>query len=298
MNSYYAALLTLYNQDYEIDEPKMRDYIQFLLSKDIKGFFPSGTTGEYVGHTMAENLHILKIVLDENKGSKPIIPCASTSNLRNTIELIKEMESYGIREVSICPPYYTPIRQCDIYDYYKKIIQETNVDIYLYNIPTFTNELQFDTFERLLTEPRIVGIKDSSGNMKTISRYITVKNSLKPEFKVMTGTDEIVLPALTVGCYGSVSALSGVLPDVYNELYRSYDNDLEYARSLQNEITNLAILCESVVFPVGYKLALNARGFDVEPFRQNVCESNKHIEDLKILIKDSVVRLETMIGGE
>jgi hypothetical protein len=65
-NSYYAAVLTLYDKNYQIDERKMRDYMQFLLGKDIMGFFPAGTSGEYVGHTSAENLQLLKIVIDEN----------------------------------------------------------------------------------------------------------------------------------------------------------------------------------------------------------------------------------------
>lgn len=294
-NTYYAAILTLYDNQNKIDEQKMRDYIQFLISKGVKGFFPCGTSGEYVGNTSEENLGLLKIVLDENKGIKPIIPCASTSNLRETVDLIKKMEGYGVKEVSVCPPYYTPLKQRDIYDYYKQIINETSVNIYLYNIPTFTNPLEFETFERLLVEPRIVGIKDSSGNMKSISRYITVKNNVKPDFKVMTGTDEIILPALVTGCYGSVSALSGIIPEVHNELYKSYESDLGYARTIQNEITNLAIKCESVVFPVGYKFALSARGFNVEPYKQNICENQTFIENLKIDIKDSIMRLEKII---
>ncbi len=296
-NSYYAAVLTLYDKEYQIDEQKMRDYVQFLLNKDIKGFFPAGTSGEYVGHTAAENLQLLKIVIDENKGRKPVIPCASTSNLWATVELIKNMEQLGITQVSVCPPYYTPLRQCDIYDYYLKILNETSVDIYLYNIPSFTNNLQFDTFERLLMEPKIIGIKDSSGSMKTISRYITVKNNCRPDFRVMTGTDEMILPSLVAGCFGSVSALSGIIPEVHNELYHIYESDLNLAKKLQHEITNLAALCENIVFPVGYKLALQARGFEVGPFRQNVCESEDYIEQLKTSIKSSIRRLENMIGG-
>lgn len=296
-NLYYAALLTLYDDHYNISEGQIREYIRFLLNKGVKGLFPTGTSGEYYNHTMEENLSLLKIIMEENKDNIPMIPCASTSNLRSTIELIRRMEKLGIRQVSVCPPYYTPIRQCDIYDYYKKILNETKVDLYLYNIPKFTNEIEFDTFRLLMEEPRIVGIKDSSGNMKTISRYISVKDSIKPEFKVMTGTDEIILSALAAGCYGSVSALSGVIPEAYNELYDCYQSDPEYAKELQNEITGLAMKCESIIFPVGYKLALKARGFKVEPFRQNVCEPEAFIEQLENDIKERILRLEKMSGG-
>lgn len=210
--------------------------------------------------------------MEENKDEVPVIPCASTSSFYTTVALIKEMEKMGIREVSICPPYYVPLRQCDVLDYYKGILENTDVNIYLYNIPAFTNAIEFDTFRKLLENPRVLGIKDSSGNMKTISRYIAAKNGLRDDFRVMTGTDEIILPALSGGCYGSVSALSGIIPEVHNLLYDTYNTNLPLAQKLQVKIAGLAAECENFIFPAGYKLALEARGFEMPAFRQNVAE--------------------------
>lgn len=289
-HSYYAAILTLYNKDFKIDREKMGEYIQFLISRDVKGFFPCGTSGEYISHTPEENIELLKLVLDENKGRKPVIPCASTSSFYNTVQLIQEMEKLGIEEVSVCPPYYTPFRQEDVYDYYKQLLKEVKVSLYLYNIPGFTNAIEFDTFLKLYQEPRIIGIKDSSGSMKTISRYISCKERERKEFRVMTGTDEMILPALAGGCYGSVSALSGIIPEAHNAIYESFHTFPEFAEKLQSAVTGLAIKCESILFPVGYKLALAARGFDVEPFRQNVAEQKKQeaFQTLKESIKMDV----------
>lgn len=274
-NLYYAAILTLYDENCQIDEKAQRRYVQFLLDKGVRGFFPCGTSGEYTTLSREENLRLLQIVLEENKGRVPVIPCASTASLHNTVELIQEMEKLGIQEVSICPPYYTPLRQEDILDYYLHILQEVKVKVYLYNIPAFTNPLYMETFERLLEEPRIIGIKDSSGSMKTISRYVAAKSGKREDFKVMTGTDEMILPALCGGCFGSVSALSGIIPEVHNLLYDTYRSRLLTAQELQIKLAQLATECEKYVFPVGYKFALEARGFAMPSFRQNVAE---HLE--------------------
>lgn len=273
--TYYGAILSLYDNQYKLDKKRMRDYIRFLLNKDIKGFFPCGTSGEYVLHTTEENIEILQLVLEENDNSRPIVPCASTSSFRTTVDLIEKMENMGIRQVSVCPPYYTPLRQEDILDYYTELIRQTNVDIYLYNIPSFTNAIEMATFEKLCTNKRIVGIKDSSGNLKTISRYISYINDMRDDFNVMTGTDEIILPAIVSGCSGSVSVLSAIIPEVHNALYANIKSNLQYARELQNEIVRLAVKCESVVFPVGYKLALMARNFDAGYFAQNIVEQKE-----------------------
>lgn len=272
-NSYYAAILTLYNDECQIDEKAQREYINFLLEKKVKGFFPCGTSGEYTNLSKSENLSILRMVMEENRDKIPVIPCASTASFYNTAELIEEMEKMGIEAVSICPPYYTPLRQSDILDYYNSILKNTKIKIYLYNIPAFTNPIGFETFERLFRNPRVLGIKDSSGNMKTISRYVTAKSGCREGFRVMTGTDEMILPALCGGCYGSVSALSGIIPEVHNRLYDTYRDNLPLAQELQVKIAGLASECEKFVFPVGYKFALEARGFAMPAFRQNIVES-------------------------
>lgn len=269
---YYAAILTLYDKTCEIDEKEQREYIRFLLEKGVRGFFPCGSSGEYTTLSPKENLRILQIVLEESNGRVPVIPCASTASFHNTIELIKEMEKMGIQAVSICPPYYTPLRQSDILDYYCRILDAVQADIYLYNIPSFTNPISFETFEKLLSYPRVAGIKDSSGSMKMISHYLAAKSGRREEFRVMTGSDEMILPALSGGCFGSVTALSGIIPEVHNLLYDTYRTDLAFARQIQVKITQLASECEKYVFPVGYKFALEARGFILSAFRQNVAE--------------------------
>lgn len=269
---YYAAILTLYDKNCEIDEREQRKYIRFLLEEGVRGFFPCGTSGEYTTLSQKENLKLLQIVLEENNDKVPVIPCASTASFHNTVALIREMEHMGIQAVSICPPYYTPLRQSDILDYYRHILDAVQVDVYLYNIPAFTNPISFETFEKLLLHPKVVGIKDSSGNMKTISRYVAAKSGRRDEFRVMTGTDEMILPALSGGCFGSVSALSGVIPEVHNLLYDTYRSDLTFAQQIQIKIAELASECEKYIFPVGYKFALEARGFAMPAFRQNVVE--------------------------
>lgn len=276
-NSYYAAILTLLKKDCGIDEQAMREYIRFLLQKEVKGFFPCGTSGEYTNLTKKENLQLLNLVLEENNGRKPVIPCASTSSAFNTIELLRDMKTMGVTEVSICPPYYVPLRQEDIRDYYDCILQKTDMNLYLYNIPAFTNPILFETFQELIGETRIRGIKDSSGSMKIISRYIAKSWEVREDFRVMTGTDEMILPALSGGCYGSVSALSGIVPEAHNLLYASYGSNLPLAQRLQAKITALAGECEQFVFPVGYKLALEARGFEMPAFRQNVVEQGNEV---------------------
>lgn len=299
-HSYFAAILTLYDKDFKIHRSKMEEYIQFLIEKGVKGFFPCGTSGEYSSHTPEENIALLKIVLEVNKGRKPIVPCAGTSSFRTTVELIRRMEELGIEEVSVCPPYYTPLKQDEVYDYYVQLLKEVKSSIYLYNIPGFTNALEMDTFLKLYQEPRIIGIKDSSGNMKTISRYINCKNRDKHLFRVMTGTDEMIVPALAGGCYGSVSALSGIIPEAHNVIYKNFETNPIYARQVQNAITGLAMKCENIIFPVGYKIALEARGFSTGPFRQNVLQEKEkeNFSNLKDSIRTDVEIILKLAEGD
>lgn len=286
-NTFYAATMTLYDKDFQIDKSRMHDYIAFLIDKGVEGFFTCGTTGEYVGHTKEENLELLKITLEENQGKKDIIYCASTSTYYQTMSLIEEIARLGVEKVSICPPYYAPLTQGDVIAYYNRIIANIKLNIYLYNIPAFTNPISFETFQTLVDKPGIVGIKDSSGNMKVISKYLYGVES-NSDFQVLIGTDEMILPALSLGCYGSVSALGGIIPEVLKALYENYNKDLAYSQKLQDIITKIALKCESIIFPVGYKLALAARGFEVNGVRQHITLSDSKIDELKADIKSDI----------
>jgi len=60
-----------------------------------------------------------------------------------------------------------------IYSYFREIALHSPIDVTLYNIPMFANPIDLSTIRRLAELERIVGTKDSSGDLAMMMRMIS-----------------------------------------------------------------------------------------------------------------------------
>ncbi|HBM80548.1 MAG: dihydrodipicolinate synthase family protein [Clostridiales bacterium] len=289
----YAAILIPFEQDGRLDVDGLKKQIDFLVDSGISGIFPCGTSGEFVNLSIVENCEIMDVVSQGASGRMDVLPGACASSIDGTLRLIKNAEKNNCPAVVVCPPYYYTLNQREVLSYYKEIIKKTDINIILYNIPAFTNEISMDTFKELIMEDKVVGIKDSSGNMKKIIHYVQAADELRPDFAVMTGTDDILVPALIGGCTGSMTALSGIIPEVTTQIYRSfYERDFDKAVKLQKSILRLLELAESILFPAGYKLVMEERGFKMGHLKQVIPEmKNGEYLEIRKLIKNELTKI-------
>lgn len=294
----YAALATPFKQDGSVNYSVLSKEVEFLVEKKVSGLFPCGSTGEFIHLNMGDNHRVIKEVVRQAGGRVPVVPGSCASNIDDAVEHAQYAAQLGCPAVVICPPYYIRLSQDAILKYYRTIARAVDVGIVLYNIPAFTDEISFCTFQRLVEEDNIIGIKDSSGNLKTIMHFIQYVQSKRPGFAIMTGTDDIIFPALAGGCVGSMTALAGIVPEVITQLYTAHHNeDYDTALRLQLSIVELTQLAESISFPAGYKLILERRGFDMGRSKQVIAEEGtldyiqlKNVIDLQLkgLLEDDV----------
>ena len=267
MNNYrptgaFGVLLTPFGADGKVNYEVFDREVEFLAQSDIDGLFPSATTGEFVHLSPEENIEILKRTAKIVKGRKQMAAGACSSNFDTAVSYMKAAADSGYDSAVICVPYYITMPQEDVYEYFKRLARENIIDIVLYNIPMFTGEISINNYTKLLEEPRIIGIKDSSAHMKRISHLIDIKNKIRPDFSVLSGTDDCLVPALTAGCVGSMTAFSTILPEINAEIYRKFNaGDIKGAQELNSSYLSLIRLADSIAFPAGYKLIMELRGF-------------------------------------
>lgn len=262
----YATIVTPFLQGNEIDEPELKKEIDFLCETNITGLFPLASTSEFPFLSYESKRQYLRAVAQANRGRKAMLAGCCGVNDTETMSLLELAAQYGYDAAVVCPPYYFSQSADALYRYYMAIAQNPyNVKIILYNIPAFTAEIPVELVARLMRNPNIIGIKDSSGNMRRISNiadYRRIHN--RPDFLIYLGNDDILLPGITAGSDGSLSAICCVLPEVVAHLYESYDRgDMEGAQTAQRSIVELTRLAESLPFPAGYKMIAKARGMNV-----------------------------------
>jgi formaldehyde-activating enzyme len=155
-----------------------------------------------------------------------------------------------------------------IYDHYINIAESVDIPIVIYNIPVATHQyIPWTVVEDLADVPNIVGMKDSSGDLKYLT---TVLEKVSDKIDVVCGWDEVVLPALAAGCNGMILASANVITPYWLDIYHKMkDGDLEGARQVQRKIQKFTrhMVASGAQGP---KLCLNFMGHKVGKTRRPI----------------------------
>ena len=141
----------------------------------------------------------------------------------------------------------------------------------------FASPIDVPTIRRLAEFPRVVGIKDSSGDMAFMLRMMSAVQPVRPDFVFLTGWEAALVPMLLMGCQGGTNATSGVVPEVTRKLYDLVqERRIDEARTLQLRLLELFdAMLYSADFPEGFRAAVELRGFDFGRGRQPLSESQQ-----------------------
>jgi len=260
------AMVTPFTDDAKsVDEERLRLLVSHLIGLGVTGLVPCGTTGEFQNLSEQERRHVIEVTIDEANGRVPVIAGAGSSGTDLAIEKVKHAKDVGADAAIIVTPYYHKPANRGLYEHYRQIAEAVDIPIVLYNIPQATGvSLPWQLVEDLVEIPNIVGLKDSSGELRFI---MAVLEKVGERLPVMCGHDEVVLPALAAGCSGIISASSNVFPDHHLRLFKAVqEGRLSDARQIQVAIQKMSrIIAKSG--PVSTKAALNMMGIKVGPVR-------------------------------
>jgi 4-hydroxy-tetrahydrodipicolinate synthase len=266
--------------DGQIHESELRRYTDWLIDHGVHGLYPNGSTGEFLRFSAEERRRIVEIMADQTAGRAPILAGAAEANVRETVAACEFYHSLGIRAVAIVSPYYYKLSPASVYAYFKEIADHSPIDITLYNIPMFASPIDVPTAQRLAEEcPRVIGIKDSSGDLPHMMRMIKAIRPHRPDFTFLTGWDAALMPMLLIGCDGGTHATSGIVPEVTRRLYDlTVGGQIDAARELQYQLLDLFdAMVYTADFPEGFRAAMRLRGFEPGVGRQPLTPG-QHIE--------------------
>ncbi|MGB4224919.1 MAG: 4-hydroxy-tetrahydrodipicolinate synthase, partial [Syntrophorhabdus sp.] len=161
----YTALVTPF-KNYDVDEEALERLIDFQLKSKVDGLVPCGTTGEAATLSYEEHEKVVELTVKHVKGAVPVVAGTGSNSTKETIELSQSAKNVGADMCLLTTPYYNKPTQEGLYQHYKKVAEEVDIPIILYNIPGRTGiNMNPDTIARLAQIPNIVGIKEASGSL-------------------------------------------------------------------------------------------------------------------------------------
>ena len=158
---------------------------------------------------------------------------AAEANVKETLAACEAYAGMGATAVAIVSPIYYRLSPDALYAYFAEIARNSPIDVTLSIHPDVCRARStWAPSGRLAEFPRIIGIKDSSGDIAFMLRMISAIRPSRPDFTFLTGWEAVLAPMLMIGCDGGTNATSNAVPEVTRKIYELCQAG-KYAEAMQ-----------------------------------------------------------------
>lgn len=253
------AMLTA---DGKVDAAGITRYYQWMRDKGIGGLFINGSTGEFTILTDEEKIETVRVARAAVGDSMFIIAGAIAGSVDMCVKLAAGYKAAGADAIAVCPPYFFRHSQENIVKFLTQVADRSVLPVYVYDIPAFTTGMTFETIVELAKHPNIHGLKDSSRDFARFEGLLSTIKAARPDFKIYTGTEELLLASLIMGADGATVATGGIEPEKIMQIVEYYKaGELEKAREVQFSLLPLIRKWFAKDFPEGFREAIAEKGF-------------------------------------
>jgi len=214
-----TVIPTFFNDDFSIDFESIKSHITNQMDRGIETIVILGTTSEAPTLSLEERVLVAEYVFNNFSKHLTIIVGLGGNNTKEMINELKLIEPFA-HLIMISQPSYNKPSQEGIYQHFKTLIESTDLQIIIYNIPSRCGvNINPATVQKIsqLTN-RVVAIKEASGDL---SQMMQIKE-LCSDLQLYSGDDGLVLPVLSIGGVGVISVVSNILPEVVLSMVNEY----------------------------------------------------------------------------
>ena len=259
------ALITPF-QNGELDLDTLKKLVEWHISEGSHGLVPVGTTGESPTLSHEEHDTVIEVVVKAAAGRIPVIAGAGSNNTSEAIRLLQSAEKSGADAGLVVTPYYNKPTQRGLLAHYKALHDCCEMPIVIYNIPGRSIiDMTPETMGELAQLPRIVGVKDATGDVTRVSDQ---RETCGEDFIQLSGEDGSALGFNAHGGVGCISVTANVAPRLCSEFQEAtLAGDYAKALKLQDRLMPLhrAIFVEPGL--VGAKYGMSKLGLCSEEVR-------------------------------
>ncbi|MDM5332938.1 dihydrodipicolinate synthase family protein [Ureibacillus composti] len=298
-------LVTFFDEMGSLDIEKNLKLIDILIEKDVDGLLLLGSSGEFTSMThQQKKQYVNEVIPYINQRVKCIVNVGSNV-VEEAIDLAIEVEKLGADAVLIVNPFYWPLNDTQMVDYYSKIIQSTELDAYLYNVPMLSSqEVPIRVITELLEKhENLKGIKETISDIGRYRKLIEQIRPNYPDFVILTGFDDHFTSSMLIGTNGSINSTAVVFPEISVNLQRALDNqnfeEVKYYQNLICEAMQLYDINNSFFSTfkeaVSYRWFNNEQVYHKEPF--NIINPSTNSEVQRIVGKiDEKLKQVLLLG--
>ncbi len=240
-----------------LDIDALKRIVDWHVEQGSNGLVPVGTTGESPTLSHREHETVVEEVVKAAAGRIPVVAGAGSNNTDETIRFMQHAESVGADAALVVTPYYNKPTQAGMIAHFTAAHDCCTLPIIIYNIPPRSVvDMLPDTMGELAKLPRIIGVKDATGDLARVSYQ---RMTCGTDFIQLSGEDATAHGFNAQGGTGCISVTANVAPRLCADLQAAcLAGDYTTALTIQDRLMPLhkAVFTEPGLCGAKYGMSL------------------------------------------
>ncbi len=228
-----TAMVTPFDDEGNVDPTAAATLASRLVDSGHDGLVIFGTTGESPTVSADEQQLVLRAVVEAVDRQASVVAGVGSYDTAQAVALTRAAQACGADGVLAVTPYYSKPPQQGILEHFRAIADSADLPVMLYDIPGRTGtKLAADTLARAGEHPRIVAVKEASGDLSAGSWLLR-----STDLALYSGDDALNFPWLALGAVGVVSVVGHIAGQRYADMVAAIDaGDLDTARKIDRSL--------------------------------------------------------------
>lgn len=226
----WVPQLTAFDAAGNVDYKKVAEFTDIMIANGTNGIVAVGTTGENYALTLDERAKVTETIVKAAAGRVPVIAGVGGMSTAEAITQAKAVVAAGAQGIMLAAPAYSLPTQQELVVHVKEVVASYNLPTCLYDYPGRTGTpFNEEALDGLVGQPHIIGIKEASGNLDRIERFIARYGD---KLQLVCGADADSAPFLTRAGSHSKSWIGGmgnILPKAHLGILNPTTRDAAFA---------------------------------------------------------------------
>lgn len=212
-----AAIPTPFDKKDEVDVQALKKLTAYVVENGVYGIMTCGGTGEFPHLLPNEKDVVNEAVVEEVNGRIPVISCTTACSVKETVMNTRRVKELGADAAILVQPYYFPLPENSLYQYYSAVAGAVDIPIVVYNNPGYTkNNIRPELMAKITGIEGVIGVKQSQYD---ISQTFEMIRMIGDKVSVLTGIDSQFYQVLMLGGRGIFSTAAAVIPKQMVAIY-------------------------------------------------------------------------------
>jgi 4-hydroxy-tetrahydrodipicolinate synthase len=258
------ALVTPFSNG-RVAEDTFADFVEWQIAEGSHALVPCGTTGEVATLSRDEHREVIAHAVRVSNGRVPVIAGCGNYSTAASLDMIRAAADVGADAALVVVPYYNKPSQAGLAAHFLHLAEHSPLPIVVYNVPSRTvADISVETLAKIAKHPKIVGIKDATGNLARVSAQ---RLACGEDFIQLSGNDDMALGFNAMGGVGCISVTANVAPRLCSDFQKAMrEGRWDDALKLQDRLYPLhaALFTDASPSPTKYALSRIRNDFPAE----------------------------------